>query len=72
MLVRMLRNTGGPDGIACEAGEVYDLPAPMAQTWVRAGRAVLADGTAVTDTGVMTVNGDPVVEHAEPPKRKRR
>lgn len=72
MRVRMLRNTGGPDGIACVAGEVYDLPAPMAETWVRTGRAVYDDGTAFVDPGVLVTHGDPVVDHSDPPKRKRR
>jgi hypothetical protein len=72
MLVRMRRNTGGPDGIACEAGEVYDLPAPLAESWVRNGRAVFADDTPFVDPGVMTTHGDPVASHAESPKRKRR
>lgn len=72
MLVRMRRNTGGPDGIACEVGGVYDLPDPLALQWIRNGRAEPVDGPAPVDSNAMTVNGDPVVQHAEPPKRKRR
>ena len=44
MLVRMLRNTGGPHGLACWAGEVYDLPTPTARQFIAEGRAVEADG----------------------------
>lgn len=44
MLVRMLRNTGGPHGLACMAGEVYDLPGPVARQFLTEGRAVEVDG----------------------------
>lgn len=56
MLVRMLRNTSGPDGLACWAGEVVDLPDPVARSYVMGGRAVPVEAAAapveVTDRQV--------------------
>jgi hypothetical protein len=64
MLVKMLLATGGPNGTACFVGEVHDLPDALAQQWVLTGRAVV-----VSDDAPAPVVA---VQHAEPPKRKRR
>ena len=55
MRVRMLRGTGGPDGLALEAGEVYDLPRPVALHYLSIGRAEVVEeptepATPVLDT----------------------
>jgi hypothetical protein len=71
MQLRMTRNTSGPDGSACLVGEVHDLPYPIARAWVAQGRAVLVDDEPL-DTGLVSVNGDPVVASAPPPKRRGR
>lgn len=63
MRVRMCRGTVGPDGSACEVGEVYDLPDAVARQWIIIGRAVF-----VSDEPAPVVE----VQHAEPPKRRRR
>ncbi len=72
MLVRMLRGTGGPDGSACEAGEVYDLPDPLAVSWISSGRAVADGGVPAVDGGITLLTGDPVVRAATAPPRRRR
>lgn len=72
MRIRMLVGTGGPNGIACEVGEVYDLPDQLAQSWIYAGRAVCEDRAPVVDGGITPVHGDPVVSVAAPPARRRR
>jgi len=41
MRVLMRRGTVGPDGSACEVGEVYDLPDAVARQWIMIGRAVV-------------------------------
>ncbi len=64
MRVLMRRGTVGPDGSACEVGEVYDLPDAVARQWIMIGRAVV-----VSDDAPAPVVA---VQHAEPPKRKRR
>lgn len=69
MRIQMLVGTGGPNGTACEAGEVYDLPEPLAKSWVAAGRATLApDAPTVPDV----VHGDPVPQVAPAPAKRRR
>jgi hypothetical protein len=77
MKIRMLIGTGGPNGSACDVGEVYDLPDGLARTWVAAGRAVPADDQPPPPDdqppphdGVVTINGDPMVE-TRPVKRLR-
>lgn len=65
--VRMLRNTGGPDGAACLAGEVVDLPVGLAASFVATGRAVPADESPDGDEA-----GAPAVQHRPPPKRRTR
>lgn len=64
MRVLMRRGTVGPDGSACEVGEVHDLPDAVARQWIMIGRAVVVSDDAPA----------PVVDvqHAETPKRKRR
>lgn len=53
MRVRMLRGTGGPDGLALEAGEVYDLPRPVALHYVSIGRAEAVGDVTETATPVL-------------------
>jgi hypothetical protein len=69
MRIRMLIGTGGPNGTACEAGEVYDLPDLLAQSWVTARRAEVA--ADVVD-GPVVVHGDPVPQVAPAPVKRRR
>lgn len=67
MQVLMRRGTVGPHGLACEVGEIVDLPDAVARHWVAIGRAELVESTPVP-----MVQRDPVAQVAEPPKRKRR
>lgn len=70
MRVRMLRGTGGPDGLACEAGGVYDLPRDIAVGFVVMGRAVPVDD--VTEHGApVVVHGDAPVVATRPAKPRR-
>jgi hypothetical protein len=69
MRIRMLIGTGGPNGTACEAGEVYDLPEPLAKSWVAAGRATVE--TDAIEVPVV-VHGDPVPQATPAPVTRRR
>lgn len=67
----MRRGTVGPDGLACEAGEVYDLPDAVARHWIAIGRAVLPlEAPHEPAPAVTVVYGDPVV--ATRPGRSKR
>ena len=69
MRIQMLVGTGGPNGTACEAGEVYDLPEPLARSWVAAGRATVAPDAI--EVPVVT-HGDPAPQVAPAPTKRRR
>lgn len=69
MRLLMLVGTGGPNGTACEAGEVYDLPEPLARSWVAAGRATVAPDAI--EVPVVT-HGDPAPQVAPAPAKRRR
>lgn len=69
MRILMLVGTGGPNGTACEAGEVYDIPEPLAQSWVVLGRAVKAPDATVVPA---VVHGDPVPQVAPATANRRR
>ena len=69
MRLLMLVGTGGPNGTACEAGEVYDLPEPLARSWVAAGRATVAPDAIEVP---VVVHGDPVPQVAPAPAKRRR
>ena len=69
MRLLMLVGTGGPNGTACEAEEVYDLPEPLAQSWVVLGRAVVAPDAIEVP---VVVHGDPVPQVAPAPAKRRR
>lgn len=73
MLIRMTVGTIGPGGMACEVGEVYDLPDPLALIWCEHGRAVVATAPAshAGPAAVQSVH-DPVPAVAAPPARRRR
>lgn len=73
MLVKMLRSTSGPNGLACMAGEVHDLPPTIVRAWTYEGRCVPVEDATPLDNGVVTMNGDPMVadNRATRPKRGR-
>lgn len=67
MRVRMLRGTGGPDGLACEAGEVYDLPRLVALQFLASGRAEVAEDAPPTAAPVVLATHD---RQAKTPRRR--
>ena len=71
-VVKLTRNTIVGEGLDGFAGDTVTVPVDTADRLVKSGKAVYADGDAPADAGIVTVNGDPMVDDTPTKKLKTR